>query len=58
MLAITLKIVVAVDIELFWQQLPTFKSSDTKSNFLPPGFSCAVFIRVEKSKVIYELMFY
>lgn len=57
MLAITLKIVATVDIELFWQQLPTLKSSNIKREFLAPSFSWTVFIRVERSKVIYQLMF-
>lgn len=38
MLAISLKIVTTVDMELFWQQLPTLKSSDIKRDFLPSQF--------------------
>lgn len=33
MLAVTLKIEATVDVELFWQQLPTLKSSDSKRDF-------------------------
>lgn len=57
MLAVTLKIVAPVDIELFWQQPPSLKSKDTKKDFLYPSFSWTVFIRVERSKVIYQLIF-
>lgn len=38
MLAITLKIVATVDVELFWQQLPTLKSCDIKGDFLTSHF--------------------
>lgn len=38
MLAISLKIVTTVDMELFRQQLPTLKSSDIKRDFLLSQF--------------------